>query len=810
MRPTPLIRLIQTAADQKTLQGIGNILREVTDIMSAWGTLMWMPSPGSDLASGKGRLFVLAYWTQDQSINVWHEIPLENSVAGLVLRQGRPEQVPLDDPRASRPVPGVVEQADIKRFALAPMTMSDGTKAVLEIFRQEDEPFGDVEMGLLEEIAAVLPVLYANLADRVGVGMINDFSAECAKAEHAENPKSALPKIAELIFKKLCNLEISIFLRDLDTAPDVFPLVAQKTVFGDVTKGRTEYPAGKGATGYVLEQGRTVHLELSHYAQDIAWITDTYRGLVWEDSMKIRDLARDYFKISDPESSPPLSYVCAPIKSAETVLGAIRCCGATTSPFYLDSWNARYIEALAQRLGSWWSTVLKEEQMNREIASWELLMNGFDQMNRFVQRQIRGLTWDEDQFFREAMRLAHKVIPNTDNSDVAILEDDELATTSTYGPDWDSNPKAKTTRYSLHPPLSEGARLLAERNSVEVHNNLVHDPRLKRPFADTRKLIVAKVEAGDEVFGVLTIRSKSPRLFPPSARLVAGLLGQQLGLYHSLTRQIVRLHQAESKNRALIETQSKTLSDVHHQVKSPIINAHRAAQALIRSRTLAHALRPEAERIRGLCGKVSRVVRNMGVFADLAAGKRIHINRSLFLRDSLVRTLREVCEDHERLVDPDRHLSFQFDERSFAEIAGRDRIGKLIEGDWALLEQCINNLVDNAAKYSYDGTTVSVSGGLQARGTEFFISVLNEGFEVKPDEVAKLKMRGYRSDRAISATGEGSGIGLWLVDEIMRGHSGRLSITPTQHGKTDFRLVFPVTKGVEKLSDETQSALARG
>jgi signal transduction histidine kinase len=89
-----------------------------------------------------------------------------------------------------------------------------------------------------------------------------------------------------------------------------------------------------------------------------------------------------------------------------------------------------------------------------------------------------------------------------------------------------------------------------------------------------------------------------------------------------------------------------------------------------------------------------------------------------------------------------------------------------------------------------------------------FIAVANEGFEVKPDEVPKLKQRGYRADNAVSATGEGSGIGLWIVDEIMRAHGGGLAIMPTRNGITEIRLMFPVTKGVENLSD-AQNLISR-
>ena len=98
-----------------------------------------------------------------------------------------------------------------------------------------------------------------------------------------------------------------------------------------------------------------------------------------------------------------------------------------------------------------------------------------------------------------------------------------------------------------------------------------------------------------------------------------------------------------------------------------------------------------------------------------------------------------------------------------------------------------------------------------AKGEEYFVSVANEGFEVRPEDASKLKQRGYRSDKAIWATGEGSGIGLWIVDEIMKAHGGRLAISPTnKNGITDIRLVFPVfTKGLSQLEEEIKGPGSR-
>jgi len=55
-----------------------------------------------------------------------------------------------------------------------------------------------------------------------------------------------------------------------------------------------------------------------------------------------------------------------------------------------------------------------------------------------------------------------------------------------------------------------------------------------------------------------------------------------------------------------------------------------------------------------------------------------------------------------------------------------------------------------------------------------------------------MTKRGWRSELAWKSAGEGDGIGLWIVDAIMKAHGGRLQITPTDRlGRNEFRLLFP-------------------
>ena len=174
-------RLVQTATDQTTLEGIREMLRVVTEELESWGAVIWTCSPGSDIERGKGRLFVLGYWIPDPTIQVWHELTFE-SMAGSVLKHNRPDSAALGDERIARPTPKFIEQSKTRQFCLAPMLMADGSHAVLEVYRAEDRCFSEVEVSRLAELATIFPALYATLTDRVGFALQDRISEIRRKA----------------------------------------------------------------------------------------------------------------------------------------------------------------------------------------------------------------------------------------------------------------------------------------------------------------------------------------------------------------------------------------------------------------------------------------------------------------------------------------------------------------------------------------------------------------------------------------------------------------------------------------------------
>jgi signal transduction histidine kinase len=146
----------------------------------------------------------------------------------------------------------------------------------------------------------------------------------------------------------------------------------------------------------------------------------------------------------------------------------------------------------------------------------------------------------------------------------------------------------------------------------------------------------------------------------------------------------------------------------------------------------------------------------------------------------------EAATDYQLLSERDRGLRFTVDSESFG-LAGT---GVFLDKE--LINQALNNILDNASKYSYRGTRVLIRLGMSKTGS--YLGITNQGIPIRPTEVTKVFERGWRSEDAMLVVGEGTGIGLWIVDNIMKAHGGSVRvISNTARGVTEFRLYLPST-----------------
>lgn len=103
----------------------------------------------------------------------------------------------------------------------------------------------------------------------------------------------------------------------------------------------------------------------------------------------------------------------------------------------------------------------------------------------------------------------------------------------------------------------------------------------------------------------------------------------------------------------------------------------------------------------------------------------------------------------------------------------------LVNVDSGLIEESCGQLLENAAKYSPSGSTISVSA--RSEQGDVILSISDQGVGITPDERQHLGRRSFRSQRH-QATIPGSGLGFWIASTFVGANGGTIDITSPGQG----------------------------
>ena len=112
-------------------------------------------------------------------------------------------------------------------------------------------------------------------------------------------------------------------------------------------------------------------------------------------------------------------------------------------------------------------------------------------------------------------------------------------------------------------------------------------------------------------------------------------------------------------------------------------------------------------------------------------------------------------------------------------------------GDEVRIHQVVANLLANARAHTPAGTPITVSVLSTDAGVE--VSVADKGPGLSAEDQKRIFERFYRADSSRVRTGaDGSGLGLSIVDAVMKAHGGTVSVDSELGKGASFTLFFPV------------------
>jgi signal transduction histidine kinase len=229
----------------------------------------------------------------------------------------------------------------------------------------------------------------------------------------------------------------------------------------------------------------------------------------------------------------------------------------------------------------------------------------------------------------------------------------------------------------------------------------------------------------------------------------------------TMNRMLARLESARNSQRRFV-------SDASHELRSPITTVRQHAEV-----ALAHPDRISAQEL-----------------ADVVLAEQQRMER---LVEDLLLLAR--ADEHVPLarvpVDLD-DLAFEEGRRlrstTSAAVDTSGVSAARVQGDVDALRRVLRNLGENAARHASSRVAIS----LGTRGGDVVLTVDDDGPGIPESERARVLQRFVRLDEARSRDDGGSGLGLSIVDEVVRAHGGSIAISRSPLGGARIQVTFQV------------------
>jgi signal transduction histidine kinase len=121
-----------------------------------------------------------------------------------------------------------------------------------------------------------------------------------------------------------------------------------------------------------------------------------------------------------------------------------------------------------------------------------------------------------------------------------------------------------------------------------------------------------------------------------------------------------------------------------------------------------------------------------------------------------------------------------------------------IFGDYHRLEQVLKNLFTNSLKFTDEG---SIGFEVRVESNKLIISVSDTGIGIDPDELDLIFEKFYQADTAESRKHEGTGLGLFICNEIIHKHKGTITAESVPGKGSTFTITLPVLQHNEHEDD---------
>ena len=364
---------------------------------------------------------------------------------------------------------------------------------------------------------------------------------------------------------------------------------------------------------------------------------------------------------------------------------------------------------------------------------------------------------------------------NARASTVTLVDGDELVVEATAG----TKPEFVKVRLKM----DEGGSALAvrERRAIYVRDTK-QDPDFRFFDPAVRSMVAVPLISRGVVLGTLTVDQEEPDAFSTSDVQFLTIAASQVSValanarfHEELLERADQLANAIQELRQNERLKDEMLQNLSHELRTPLTFVKGYVDLLLDDGmgALNDAQREALDIVTDRTNVITRII------SDIVVPQRIEASTLNVQALPIADLLQSAVSGHQLTVQS----------KGFSMVYTKPDTSPMVRGDQERLVQAIDNLINNAIKFSPDGGVIKIN--LVDRPEEVEIEVSDQGIGVAKEKQDRIFDRFFQADGSTIRSFGGIGIGLAIVKQVVEAHGGRIWVESEVDEGSSFFISLP-------------------